>query len=293
MNSDILNHFLKFSTYTDPGLYKSYLEKFPDEIPEIGRLLHKQIIHPNVVKNGNTGTNADMRYGDISKIPWYKEKQDATLTTVSSILAELVRLDDRGFVYDRNEDNKLILSCRSISILVASILKLKGIPCRVRSGFAPYFTPYFGNQTGDHWINQYWDKSKERWVTIDVDGFLEDYVKFDLLDIPEGEFDFSAKCWLDVREGKVDAKHFHNSGGTDGLIAICWELFYDFHCFMNNEILYTYSPKLSYFHEFYKQPENVLKEVDELARLMIDPDKNFDKLKEIWETKKEFRLVVV
>ena len=45
---------------------------------------------------------------------------------------------------------------------MASILKSKSIPCRVRSGHAPYFDMgELRNVSTDHWINQYWN-SKEK-----------------------------------------------------------------------------------------------------------------------------------
>lgn len=37
--------------------------------------------------------------------------------------------------------------------------------------------------------------------------------------------------------------------------------------------------------------KSTLKELDHLARLMQDVDKNFDELKKIWETNKKFRSV--
>jgi transglutaminase-like putative cysteine protease len=88
------------------------------------------------------------------------------------MLAELYRRDKKGFHHKRAESDKIILTCRYVSVLVASILKTKGIPCRVRSGFAPYFNLY-GERAADHWINEYWNAKKERWVAIDVDGSLD------------------------------------------------------------------------------------------------------------------------
>lgn len=88
--------------------------------------------------------------------------------TASAMLAELFRRDKKGFTLKRKAEDKLILTCRYTAILIAAILKSKGIPCRVRSGHAPYFNMgELGDVTTDHWINQYWDKKEKRWVTID------------------------------------------------------------------------------------------------------------------------------
>jgi len=293
MSDKVLNHYLQFGTYTYPGRYEKYLKtKLPDDVREVGLLVRKQLIHRVTLRNGNKGSNLDLRYGDMIKVPWYRQPEDDVLTTASAMLAELFRRDERGFATDRSEENRLVVTCRFVSILMASILKSKGIPARVRSGFAPYFkVEGFGDKSVDHWITQYWDKKQNRWVAIDIDGSLEDYLKFDPYNMPEGVFDFSADAWLNVRAGKEDGKHFWNAGGFDGLVIIGWELFYDFHSLMNSEIIYLHAPEMVKLADFGKLSEQELSEIDDLARLMQKPDKNFYKLQEIWETKKELRLL--
>lgn len=294
MDNKILNYYLQFSQYTNPGLYKDVLQKsLLDSVKEIGLLVRKQIIHRMTLKNGNTGSNADLRYGDTTKVPWYRQPEDDVFVTAPAMLAELFRRDPKGLVLDRSAENKLVLTCRFTSILVASLLKIKGIPARVRSGFAPYFNVEGlpGGKSDDHWINQYWNEKESRWVSIDVDGSIEGYLKFDPYDIPEGTFDFSPDAWLAVRSGKIDGQHFWNAGGNGGLIVVAWELFYDFHCLMNDEVIYMHTPEITHFGKFEKLTEQQLEEIDNLAKLMQKPEENFDKLLDIWENKKEFRLL--
>lgn len=289
-----LDFYCQFSQYTDPGLYGPVVKKtLPDDVREIGLLVRKSLIHRMTLKNGNTGSNADLRYGDMTKVPWYRQAEDDVFITAAAMLAELYRRDNRGLVLDRAPENKLILTCRFTSILVASLLKIKGIPARVRSGFAPYFQVE-GLPEGkcdDHWINQYWSQPEKRWVTIDVDGSLEDYAKLNFYDIPEGKFDFSANAWLKARRGKINPDHFHNAGGWSGLVAIAWEIFYDWHCLMNSEVPYYPHPEIAMLDNFKKAGEKELKEIDDLAELMINPDENFEAMLNIWKTKKEFRLL--
>ena len=255
MDYKILDHYLQFGLFTNPGCYKDILiNSLPNKIEKIGLLVRKQIIHRVTLKNGNTGSNKDMRYGDMTKVPWYRQCEDDNLPSATAMLAELYRRDNRGFVMDRAEKDRLVVTCRFVSILVASILKSKGIPTRVRSGFASYFEG-FGNKSVDHWINQYWDKNKNRWITIDVDGSLELYLKFNPYDIPDDVFDFSPDAWLNVRLGKIDGKHFWNAGGYDGLVVVAWELFYDFHSLMNSEIIYLHAPEMIKLSNFDKLSE--------------------------------------
>lgn len=289
MDKKILDHYLQFSQYTFPGLYAPKLKKLPNDIEEIGLLVRNQLTHRKVLENGRLGVDIPEVYGDMTKVPWYRQPEDDIFVTAAAMLAELFRRDKKGFHHKRSESDKIILTCRYVSVLVASILKTKGIPCRVRSGFAPYFNLY-GERAADHWINEYWNAKKERWVAIDVDGSLEAYIDHDPYDMPKDTFINSADAWLDVRAGKKDGKYFWNAANHDGLMVISWELFYDYHCLMNSEIIYMHVPEFIYA-QFDKLSDDDLKEIDELAELMQDPDKNFQKLQDLWKKETKYRIL--
>lgn len=293
MNEEILKHYLEFSVYTNPGLYQEKLKKdLPDDVREIGLLVRKNLIHRSTLKEGNTGTNADLRFGDMTQVPWYRQPEDDILVTAAAMLAELYRRDELGLTMDRHPADKIVVTCRFSSVLTASILKSKGIPCRCRNGFAPYFK----EGSWEHWINQYWDEKEKRWVNIDVDGGLSFLPKctFDAYDMPGGKFDWAADTWLGIRAGRLDPNHFWNGKPEKGAIVVLWAIFYDFHALMNNEIIYTYGPKCGYgtYEKFNSLTEEELKRVDDLALLMKNPDENFEQLQEIWETEKDFRLLI-
>jgi len=293
METRILEHYLQFGTYTNPGLYLDVLRRdLPDDVRQIGLRVRKSLIHRTTLAAGNTGTNADLKYGDMTLVPWYRQPEDDVLATAAAMLAELYRRDERGLVLDREPANKLVVTCRFAAILMASILKSKGIPVRVRSGNAAYW----GNRdepdecSADHWINQYWDREQGRWVTIDVDGSLG-LTHIDPYDIPEKRFDFPAPTWLSIRSGAVDPQRFKYANGTRGAIVVLWALFYDFHSLMNSEIIYLHRPACGTQKRFADLTEVELEQIDSLARLMLDPDGNYDKLNEIWNTSREFRLL--
>jgi hypothetical protein len=288
MNEQVLNHYQKYGLFTYPGLYEGYLKTLPDDVKEIGELLRKNFIHRTTLDAGNVWTNADLKYGDMTKVPWWRQAEDDNLATTAAMLAEFFRRDPKGLTAERNVEDKLVLTCRYIAILMASILKAKGIPARVRSGFAGYFEGE--KDAWDHWITQYWSTSEKRWVTIDIDGSWH-RTGFNMYDIPNGKFDFAADAWIDVRQGKRDGTHFKNAGGFEDLVVISWELFHDLHCLMNNEIIYLHTPEIAMLNNFKKLPESKLKAIDELALLLQHPDENFDKLHHIWETNKEYRLL--
>lgn len=294
MHETILKHYREFSMYTNPGLYRDMLKnELPDNIRKAGLMVRENIIHRTTLDAGNLGTNADLKFGDMRQVPWYRQPEDDILVTASAMLAELCRRDERGFVMDRAPENKLVLTCRFVAILIASILKSKGIPARVRSGNAPYFDmgPLVGNVSADHWITQYWSDNQHRWITIDVDGSLSLNNTFDPYDMPDGKFDFPARAWLDIRANKVDPERFYNAKPERGAIVVLWSLFYDFHCLMNNEIIYTYGPVLGNYAKVQDIPRETMERIDHLAFLMQEPDDHFSELRQLWETDRELRLL--
>lgn len=288
MSDKILNYYRQYGMFTFPGLYENYFKSLSDDVKKIGHLLRWSFIHRTTLASGNIWTNKDMKFGDMTKVPWYRQPEDDNLVTAVSMIAELFRRDPEGLTLERKVEDKLVLTCRHVCVLMASILKAKGIPVRVRSGFAGYWP--WAKESGDHWINQYWNKKENRWISIDVDGSFHN-TGFDMYDIPDGKFDYSADAWLNVRQGKIDGNHFVNADGSKGLVVIAWELFYDFHCLMNNEIIYPHHPKIAMWSEFGKLPEKELEEMDHLATLMQKPDENFDELVNLWNTEKKYRLL--
>lgn len=293
MNASLKDHYLQTGPYTYAGPYQDYFRSLPDDPKELGDLISCQIVHRVTLREGNRNANADRRYGDMEAYPWYRHRcEDDIFLTAPAITAELFRLDPRGFVPDRRVEHKLVLTCRYVSVLVSSIYKAKGIPCRSRAGFAPYFRP---GVSMDHWINQVWNEKENRWITIDADGFYEglpverQVTQYNMR--PE-EFHWAAQVWLDIRQGKTTGKEFLYADGlgTCSLKAAIRYLFYDFHALMNQEISYLFQPcYLDRKFESLSEPQ--LQELDELSFLLLSPDENFSALKKLWETNRKFRVL--
>lgn len=286
MQQTMLNHYRSFSQFTDPGLYRESLQRdLPEDIGEVGRLVKQQVIHTMSLRAAREGAKMNPAYGDVSKVPWYRQGEDDYFPTAAAILAELYRRDPRGFVPERAVENKLIITCRFVAILMVSMLKSRGIPARVRAGYAPYIRP---DKIEDHWITQYWHAPEERWLTIDADTSLEER-PFDPFDMPPDTFGFAANCWLAVREGRQDANAF-SVHGESALEDLATQVLCDFHCLMNNEITYTQAP-IFVAVDFNTIEEEKLRAIDDFARLMQQPDENFAQLQTTWETNRDFRLL--
>ena len=210
--------------------------------------------------------------------------------TAISMISELLRKDSK-YHENREAKNKIHITCRGQAILLVAILKAKGYSARVRSGFAPYIK--YDGINYDHWISEYYDEEKDRWVLVDADEHCPDHeMGFDLNDIPRDKFIFGAEAYLGMRNNKYKEKEFHyaSSPPTFGLKATIHALFYDFHCLMNDEIIFLHLPKYIKDKNFILAKEEY-EELDALATLMLDPDQNFDKLQEIWNEKIKFRIL--
>ncbi len=286
------SHWMETGPFTYAGLYGDCFRSLPSDPKELGDLISHQIIHRVTLADGNKNANADLRYGDLNRWPWYRAPcEDDIYLTAPSIAAGLFRLDERGFVPDRKVEHKLVLTCRFVSVLVSSIYKAKGIPCRSRAGFAPYCRP---GVSMDHWINQVWLEQENRWLTFDADGFYQGLpVPVTQYDMKPGQFDWAADAWLSIRRGETDGKQFvyADRQGTNSLRAAGRYLVYDFHALMNHEISYVFQPR--FMNEFLLEGKPLAEEqlalLDHLAELLTDPDQNFSQLLELWETERCLR----
>ena len=210
--------------------------------------------------------------------------------TAISMIAELLRRDS-NYSVDRKIEDKIHVCCREQAILLVATLKAKGIPARCRSGFASYISE--SKSAGDHWITEYYNFEKERWVLVDSDLFFwKDEMGFDLTDIPRDKFIFGAEAYLKIRNNELKNEEIHYASDpiTYGIKAAIRGLFFDFHSVMNDEIIFLHQPKYIQDKKF-ELTEEEYKELDQLAKLMLDPDENFDELLEIWNKEDKYRIM--
>lgn len=291
MRKDILEFYKQTSLYTDLGLYKDFMKNLTDDINELCVLQRMQIIHPIAYSNPDIRKQSKCFWGDMTKVPITRlDYEDDLFPTAISMISELLRKDG-AYNKNRKAEDKIHVTCRGEAILLAATLKAKGYSARVRSGFAPYIK--YDGVNYDHWITEYFDDSKNRWVLVDADEHCPDHdMGFDLNDIPRDKFIFGAEAYLGLRNGKYKNNEIYYASdlATLGLKAALRGLFYDFHSLMNDEIIFLHLPKYIQDKNFELTDEEY-KELDNLANLMLDPDSNFSKLKEFWDNNVKFRIM--
>lgn len=279
MNEKLYQRYLETSVYTDVGYYKEFVISLPDDIPSIGMLVCDQITHPVMYFTEPSSYLEETYFGKISSYPRQRFKnEDELYITAVAMIAGILRLDGAGFTKNRDVTKRITVSCRQASVLFSAILKAKGIPCRSRAGFMDFGDA--GDSYTEHWVNEYWDFEEGRWILADVDGYYEYEQRFGYsqFDLPRRKFVTASEAWLGLRHNTLDKKL--DVFVPDLLTGVCEYLIMDFHALMNNEIFYSYQP-LYLRGGLQTLSENELCELDHLAKLLAEPDKNMEQIEQL------------
>ncbi|NLD46550.1 MAG: SUMF1/EgtB/PvdO family nonheme iron enzyme [Clostridiaceae bacterium] len=271
-DKSILKFYKQYSSFTDPGKYEYLYKNLPDSLPELCRLIKSQFIHP------------------FSELPQYrnqipKERWDEWITmypTVQSILKGLLSYDSRGIVYDRNPHNRLVLACRGNAIVLASVLKYRGIPARVRVGHAKYIESGYHVS---HAICEVWNDTEKRWMLVDPD--------MNMIDFNREQFDFSNEVWLKMQKGDINPNLYIQPPNITGLVSILGKISLDLSSLLGTEFTFAqYAPMLDYClknnnHLTARQIEILNK----ICKLMNTLDaKNLTELQEIYNKTPEIQI---
>jgi excinuclease ABC subunit A len=263
VDTSLLGFYREYSSFTDPGRYTYLYEDLPDSLPELCSLIKSQFIHPF----------AELpRYREL--IPKERWRESMKYPTVKSVLEGLIYYDSRGFVEDRKPEDRLVLGCRDYAILLASIMKYRDIPARVRYGHAVYIMPGFHVS---HTICEVWNENEHRWMLVDPGTGMIDFNK--------EKFDYSNDVWLQMQNDEIDPNQYGLPGRYTGLVSIIGKVCPDLASILGNEhTVYEYAPILEYaFDDNDELPAEQLETLNRICLLMksINAD-NFSKLQEIY-----------
>jgi len=272
-DNSILDFYRQYSSFTDPGEYKYLYENLPDSLPELCSLIRSQFI--------NYGWELDMYREQIPKERW---NESLKYPTVKSALAGLLSYDSSGLVKDRKPEDRLVLICRDNAILLASILKYRGIPARVRYGFDPYLIPGFHS---NHVICEVWNKNEDRWMLVDPSA--------DRVDFNREDFDFSNDVWLKMQRKEIDPKLYGMVGQYTGLSIITAALCHDLASILGAEHPhFQYAPILEDAFKNDNQLTLTAKQIETLNRiseLMTSLNsKSLSELKDIYNNNSQIQI---
>jgi hypothetical protein len=260
--ADVLDFYREFSPYTDPGEYAYLYEELPDSLQDLCHFIKRQFIHPVDLKP----------FLDI--IPKERYYEDPKYPTVKTLLAGLLKHNPDGLTRDRQAEHRLIVTCRYHSILLASILKNRGVPTRVRYGFAPYLSKDKGLHIC-HVICEVWNASEERWMFVDPDR--------EMVDFPADQFELAGDVWLQLQHGEINPQKY-DVAKTWGEYAILDMLCHDFASVQGKEFLYWEQPPISEDEkmDIDKIEQDKIKILNEISVLLKNPDRHVHELKSIY-----------
>jgi len=270
-NGSVLDFYKQYSSFTDPGEYVYLYKNLPDSLPELCSLIKSQFIHP------------------FSELPNYSQQipkerwnEMANYPTVKSILKGLVTYDSRGFVKDRKPEDRLVLGCREYAILLASVLKHRGIPARVRAGHATYLMPGFHVS---HTICEVWNKKGKRWMLVDPG--------MNMIDFSREKFDFSNETWFKLQKKEIDPTVYGLPGNHIGLVSIVGKISPDLASILGTEYtIFQYAPILDYaFKNNNQLPAEQIEILNKICELMKSLDAiNLSKLQEIYNNTPQIQI---
>ena len=196
-----LDRWTAHTPMTDPGHHADIIASFPDEVGHLAGVVQGLLVHSSWLAD----------YGLDASKPRPGARQ--TLP-IAERLADIMQRDERPLAQARPADRRSVGTCRDYALMLCAFLRAKGVPARVRCGFASYFT----GEWEDHWICEYRDSGTGEWRLADaqIDAMLRDkkQIAFDAADMPRTVFLMAGEAWLKCRRGKAEPASFGHESTT-------------------------------------------------------------------------------
>jgi excinuclease ABC subunit A len=269
---DTTSYYLEHSPITDPGEYASLYDNLPSDIPALVRIIYGQLIHRNAVrKYGVTLTR--------------ESRAEQHLRTMRQRLARIAELSPDPLTVARDPAERQVGMCRDFAVFLTSLLRHHGIPARMRVGFADYLSTK-NEFKSDHWITEYWDSARSRWILADADvggecqQMPDPQVTCNLFNLRrDRDFYVAGSAWRLARAGKVRSDLFRYSGRWKGFPCIRGNLLHDFQALNRLEL-----GLFDYWDDLHVKPETSMTVedkalLDRIAALTVDPEATFEEMR--------------
>ena len=260
--TEVLLYYSKQTTFTDPGKYAFMYDNLPESTQEICDLIKKQLIHPMEAN----------KIRDI--LPEGRAPEDGDFPTVSDMLRGLLQRDSSGLTMERGQENRLIVACYHHALLLASILRDRNIPVRLRGGFARYYEKEAKVRFG-HVVCEIWDDDEGRWIIIDPDR--------NIIGVSQNRFEFPAGAWQNFYGTQNRSIRYISSVG-EGFQALIHALLLDQAYLLGQERNYWHTPEFLFTKKFNLNnlKKKQIQVINQIADLMNDPANNFKQLEKLY-----------
>jgi hypothetical protein len=215
-------HYATHGRITTPGRHAKRLEELPDELEALCAAIRGLIIH-----------HASAAAASLPQA----RREEVRSRHIAAMLARIVELDTRPPDQHRQPEARLIGCCRDFATLFCATLRHRGIPCRVRVGFADYLTDEL---LVDHWLAELWDAATRRWVRVDAEYEPKDrppaLASVDPLDVDHARFIDAGRAWRECRSGRMEADRFGYDTTETGLSVVRANVLHDLACLQKVEL---------------------------------------------------------
>ena len=203
MTEEVSARYARHSPLSDPGPYAARLGTLPEAMDALHRAVNGVFIHVWKVRKFSPET--------LERRP-----HAVFVRSVRGLLAHALALKPAPLDHERPENERAVIDCRSFAFLLCAVLRERGVPARVRCGFAGYLEP---THLQDHWVCEFWNGL--RWVTEDPDVIRHD--------LSADDFVTGARAWAKVRAGEraADSFGYAPAASSRGLFAVRLNLLHD------------------------------------------------------------------
>jgi len=156
---DNLDRWIDHSRMSDPVGHAAAIADLPFDIGVLNGIIQGVLVHADWLT----------QYGlDENQL----HAASRTTLSVADRLRDILDRDARRLEARRPPHMRSIGTCRDFALMLCAVLRCKGIPSRLRCGFAAYF----GSVWEDHWVCEYWDRETRTWRLSDpqIDQMLRD-----------------------------------------------------------------------------------------------------------------------
>jgi hypothetical protein len=216
------------------------------------------------------------------QIPKERWNEAFSYPSVKSILKGLLSYDSSGIVINRKPEARLVLGCNQNAILLASILRYREIPARVRSGHATYIAPGFHVS---HTVCEVWNEYEKRWMLVDP--------SMDMVDFSRELFDISNELWLKLQNEEIDPNLYGIPRRYTGLVSIVAKVCTDLASILGTEYpINQYAPILdTAFNNNNQLPSDQIEILNQVSELMKSLDaENLTRLQEIYDNNLQIQI---
>jgi hypothetical protein len=257
------------ATMSDAGVRASQFDCLPGDVGGLAKVLQGLLIHEHM---------PDFYGVTLSD----RQRDEPHVRSVEEILGRIAAHDPRPLAEARPPGERFAGCCRHYTLMHVAMLRNRGIAARARCGFGAYFVK---DMFIDHWVTEYFDDTKRRWVLVDsqIDARQREKfgVDFDTLDVPRDEFVVAGDAWRLCRSGKAKPQAF-GVLNMFGLWFIASNVIRDVAALNNREML----PWDVWGGMTPIDAEVDLDFIDRLAALSHEPDKHLDALRAAYDDRR-------